>query len=96
MGNPLLAFWSRQGPEDERRARRARLLAAAARTGARRRRPSSRDPIRLPTSASDHPRWNDTVSTTSSTTETTLASSAPPDSDTTLAVHAAVRPAEET
>ena len=31
-------------------------------------------------------RWNDTVSTTSSTTETTLANSAPPDSETTLAI----------
>jgi voltage-gated potassium channel len=32
VGNPLLTFWSRHGPDDERRARRARLLAAAAST----------------------------------------------------------------
>src|SRR5688500_11126826 len=50
----------------------------------------------LPTTVSDQPRWNDTVSMTSRTTETMLASSAPPDSDTTLAVQAAVIPAVET
>jgi voltage-gated potassium channel len=32
VGNPLLAFWARRDPEDERRARRARLLAAASST----------------------------------------------------------------
>ena len=46
--------------------------------------------------ASDQPRWNETVSTTSSTTETMLASSAPPDSETTLAVQASFMPAVET
>ena len=43
-----------------------------------------------------HRRWNETVSTTSSTTETRLASSAPPDSDTTLAIACAVTPSAET
>ena len=32
MGNPLLAFWARRNPEEERRVRRARLLAAASST----------------------------------------------------------------
>jgi voltage-gated potassium channel len=32
VGNPLLAFWARRDPDDERRARRARLLAAASST----------------------------------------------------------------
>jgi voltage-gated potassium channel len=32
VGNPLLAFWARHDPDDERRARRARLLAAASST----------------------------------------------------------------
>ena len=41
-------------------------------------------------------RWNDTVSTTSSTTDTMLASSAPPESDTTLAVASRVSPSVET
>ena len=50
----------------------------------------------LPMTASDHPRWKETVSTTSSTTETMLASSAPPDRETTLAVHASFMPAVDT
>ena len=50
----------------------------------------------LPTTASDHPRWKETVSTTSRTTETMLASSAPPDRDTTLAVQDSLMPAVET
>jgi hypothetical protein len=79
--------------------------AAATRSETRRARgpPSSRANTRVPTvrgevstTASCHPRWNDTVSTTSSTTETTLASSAPPERETTLAVQASFRPAEET
>ena len=41
-------------------------------------------------------RWNDTVSTTSSTTDTMLATSAPPDSDTTLAVASRVSPSTAT
>ena len=41
-------------------------------------------------------RWNDTVSTTSSTTDTMFAISAPPDRETTLAVASRVRPSVET
>ena len=78
--------------------------AAAASSRARRIRRSSSSRTRrdqnasrgLPTTASVQPRWNDTVSTTRSTTETTWASSAPPDSETTLAVQESVSPAEET
>ena len=50
----------------------------------------------LATTRLRQPRWKDTVSTTSRVTDTMLASSAPPDSETTLAVHAAVSPAVET
>ena len=62
---------------------------------------SSRRSIRIQKSSSGfamtpHPRWKDTVSTTSSTTETMLASSAPAERETTLAVQAAVIPAVET
>ena len=44
--------------------------------------------------ASRYRRWYDTVSTTSKMTETTLATRAPPDRETTLAVASAVRPSE--
>ena len=47
-------------------------------------------------SGSNSLRWNDTVSVTSRTTETRLASSAPPDSDTTLAIACPVTPSVET